>query len=286
MNAVTETICSKCGATNPAAAKFCSACRNPLQATATPTPAPPVNPVPPPRPSPGIGGMMSGGGKTVTKQVNGDAHAVYAQTVKHLRGLADTEIQHELAPQQLAAKVGFKSFGLTLGMGIEVDTSVQIAPTTPGQSQVAITTKTDSSSTSKLLITSIVIWLMIWFSWGLAPMILLLGAIAMGLSWWQLQTSPGESIAKALVAELTNIRSTAPEPQETAAPTPAPATPDPAPQPVAAELPPKPGSAAPAAAAAEDEVFERIGKLAKLKDAGAITDAEFEAKKAELLERI
>jgi hypothetical protein len=44
-------------------------------------------------------------------------------------------------------------------------------------------------------------------------------------------------------------------------------------------------AAAPAAAApaATTDPLEKIGQLAKLRDAGAITDAEFEAKKAELL---
>ena len=35
-----------------------------------------------------------------------------------------------------------------------------------------------------------------------------------------------------------------------------------------------------------DDAFEKLEKLAKLKDSGVITEEEFNAKKAELLERI
>jgi hypothetical protein len=36
----------------------------------------------------------------------------------------------------------------------------------------------------------------------------------------------------------------------------------------------------------EDDLFEKIEKLSKLKDLGAITEEEFQAKKTEILERI
>ena len=58
----------------------------------------------------------------------------------------------------------------------------------------------------------------------------------------------------------------------------------------AAPVPPPPTSTAPVAAGASGstsaEITATLGELAKLRDAGAITVAEFEAKKAELLARI
>ncbi|MGG7566918.1 SHOCT domain-containing protein [Rhodovulum sp. DZ06] len=85
-----------------------------------------------------------------------------------------------------------------------------------------------------------------------------------------------------------------PQPQPGFAPEPAPApqwAPEPAPAPdFAPEVPPAPQPApAPApgmVAGTADEVFDAIERLARLRDAGALTDDEFGAKKAELLARL
>lgn len=42
----------------------------------------------------------------------------------------------------------------------------------------------------------------------------------------------------------------------------------------------------PAAASAEPDVLGQLEQLGKLRDAGVLTDAEFESKKAELLHRL
>jgi hypothetical protein len=64
-----------------------------------------------------------------------------------------------------------------------------------------------------------------------------------------------------------------------------PAAPPPAPAPAP---PPAPAPAAPAgpAAATADDVTRTLTSLAELRDSGVITPEEYEAKKAELLERI
>jgi uncharacterized membrane protein YdbT with pleckstrin-like domain len=63
---------------------------------------------------------------------------------------------------------------------------------------------------------------------------------------------------------------------------PTPTTPDRA----AVPAPPVPPAAAGGSVSASAEITATLGELAKLRDAGAITAAEFEAKKAELLARI
>ena len=69
-------------------------------------------------------------------------------------------------------------------------------------------------------------------------------------------------------------------------PEPAPQAWAPEPQPFQQPEPqPAPGFAEPGRASA-DEILETIGRLAKLRDAGALSDEEFAAKKAELLARI
>jgi len=64
----------------------------------------------------------------------------------------------------------------------------------------------------------------------------------------------------------------------------APATPAAAPAPVQAAPPPV--AAAPPAAASSDDQLQTLARLAELRDSGAITPAEYEAKKTEVLSRI
>lgn len=287
MNAVTDITCEKCGASNPVGAKFCSACRHPLQATASTPPQPPP-PQPPQRPNAGLGAMMSGGGKTVTKQVSGDAQTLYQQILDRFHGMAEAELQYEAAPQQLMVKAPYKSFMHTGGIVILVDTTIQIAQIAPGTCQVSVTTKTDNSSTNKLWMTAIGIWLLVWFLWMFAMGILLFGAILSALSFWILQSTPGEQVTKDLFAALTRNGGTVTKATPSASAGTSlgtstgarPSTPAPAPAPAAQQ------PAAAAAAAAEEDVFERIDKLAKLRDSGAISEADFESKKAELLSRV
>ncbi|APZ53251.1 SHOCT domain-containing protein [Salipiger abyssi] len=87
-----------------------------------------------------------------------------------------------------------------------------------------------------------------------------------------------------------------PAPQQAAPAAPAPAPADPEPQPVAAPEPPaaephakEPEPAAPQAKTTEtdsDAIIALIRKLADLREGGILTDAEFEAKKQELLSRL
>ena len=51
-------------------------------------------------------------------------------------------------------------------------------------------------------------------------------------------------------------------------------------------LRPAPADSRPAAATPDPDVLEQLRKLGELRNAGVLTDAEFEAKKAELLGRI
>ncbi|WP_432874991.1 SHOCT domain-containing protein [Kribbella sp. CA-245084] len=73
-----------------------------------------------------------------------------------------------------------------------------------------------------------------------------------------------------------------------AAPAPAPAAPAPAPAPVYAAPPPAPTYAAPAPApapapATTDDRLGQLKSLGELKDAGVLTEAEFQAQKAKIL---
>ncbi|MCR9279368.1 MAG: SHOCT domain-containing protein [Pseudomonadaceae bacterium] len=273
MTASTDTTCPKCQSSNPVGAKFCSSCRNPLKAAPGPGPTPP----PPPPPRPGPGGMLGGlNGKTANKQFSGDPDTIYAHLANEIHSTEGAEVQQQVPPQQISAKMPFKSLGTTIGQVIKVDTIIAVTPVSPGQCQVSITSKTDASTTGSVWAYSLAIWFLIVFLWGFAPFMIIVALAACGFGWWTLQSSPGEKISKGLFDMLAKNAGVA-------APTPN-ATPSPSPQ----QAPPAQPQAAPppSPAASEDEIFDRIRKLAELKEAGAITEADFEAKKADLLERL
>lgn len=273
MTASTDITCPKCQSANPVGAKFCSSCRNPLKAGPTPNPSPP-----PPPPRPGPGGMLGGiGGKTTSKQFSGDPDTIYAHLANEIHNTDGAEVQQQVPPQQISVKMPFKSLGTTIGQVIKVDTIVQVSPVSPGQCQVNITAKTDASSTSSVWAYTLGIWFLIVFLWGFAPFMIIVALAACGFGWWSMQSSPGDKISKGLFDMLAkNAGVAAPGPAAGPVP-PLAAAPPPAEPQTAAPKPPQ---------ANEDEIFDRIRKLAELKEAGAISEADFETKKAELLERL
>lgn len=284
MSEAAATHCPTCNGSNPVGAKFCSACRATL-AVAAAGPATVASPPPPPPPRPGIGGMMGQmGGKAVTRQIAGEASAVYAELARTVRAMPSTEIQQEVPPQQLSAKVAYKDFIATGGIVIAVDTSISVAPTTPGQCQVSITTKTDMSSTNKIWIYNLFFAVCGLFMLPF-PMWAIIVVIGLVMSFWLMSTAPGQNVSNGLFTHLSN---------NSAKLTSAPADLVVAPTEVAPPVVPAPVPAAAAANEArsetadsnEEEVFARLKKLAELRDAGAISDADFEAKKSDLLARI
>lgn len=299
MSEAAATHCPTCNGTNPMGAKFCSACRAPLSAAAPP---PNVNvPPPPPPPRPGIGGMMGQmGGKAVTRQINGDAATIYAALASHIRGLPSTEVQHEVPPHQISAKVAYKDLVSTGGIVIAVDTSVSIAPAAAGQSQVSVTTKTDLSSTNKIWIYNLFFAVCGIFLIPVPLWVIIVG-IALLMSFWLMSTSPGQNISNSLFEHLNKhsaqLASASGPDAGVAAVTPAAATPTSSsvtPPPAADNAPNQAATSGTTASVnssdspnnQEDEVFARLKKLAELRDAGAINEADFEAKKLDLLSRI
>ncbi|MEO0421057.1 MAG: SHOCT domain-containing protein [Pseudomonadota bacterium] len=287
MTATEATIaCPKCGNPNPIGAKFCSSCRTAL-GVATPPPGP--TPPPPQRPAGGLAGMVgAGAGKSETRQLQADAGAVFEHLANGLRNRGG-QVQQEM-PQQLNIKVPYKSFWLTLGAVIQVDTALQVVPTAAGQCQATLTTKTDGSSLNNVwtwfgLSFTVLLFLNLY----IFPIIILFGAASAFLTHRQLNSQPGAKITEGLFADLNNnLSSLSASADQPTQPAPGP-SPQPAPQPTP---PPGPQASAPASdasaddAEAEEEVFERLAKLAKLREMGAVTEEEFDAKKAELLKRI
>lgn len=279
MTATEATIaCPKCGNPNPIGAKFCSSCRAAL-GVATPPPGPAVPP--PQRPAAGLAGMVGAGtGKSETRQLQADAGAVFEHLANGLRNRGG-QVQQEM-PQQLNIKVPYKSFWLTLGTVIQVDTVLQVVPTAAGQCQATLTTKTDGSSLNNVWTWFAVSFTVLLFlNLYIFPIIVVLGAVSAFFNHRQLNSQPGAKITEELFADLnSNLSSLSARAEQPTQP-----APGPTPQ---RESQPAPQASTPAsdAEAEQEEVFERLAKLAKLREMGAVTEEEFEAKKAELLKRI
>lgn len=277
--------CPNCNAANPLGAKFCASCRAPLGATAGPQPQP-SPPPPPPPPRPNLGGMVGQmAGKTVTKQIAGDATAVYAHIAERIKGLPGTDVQQDVPPQQLSAKVSYKDFVTTAGVVIEVDTLVTVGSTGPGQSQVSVTSRTDMGSTKTIWMYNMFFALCGLFilPFPIWILVLVLGT-AMGL--WMVSSTPGQNVTKGIFDDLSANAAGL----EAAPVTPATSPGSPGPQPANSAAPGSANSTAqgttPSSDSGEAETFARIKKLAELRDAGAISAEDFEAKKVELLARI
>lgn len=87
----------------------------------------------------------------------------------------------------------------------------------------------------------------------------------------------GKAGGKLIAETIQNRQAWAPHPRQAAS------SPAPAPAESATAPPGRPGMSP---AASQEDVFEALAKLGKLRDAGIVTPEEFEAKKKELLDRI
>ena len=283
MSAATMSACPKCGAENPIGAKFCASCRNPLGATAAPPPRQP--PMPPPTTP--LQGLMSTGGKAATQNFAGSADAIHAHVLNLLEARKDTDIEQSSAPSQIVASAAFKDWLTTGGVVTRANTDIRIAAIGEQQSQVSVQAAIDSNTTNKVWGVLTVIWVLAILRLGIGSLVPIFALACFALTYWLLQTEPVEEISNEIFDSLRKNEGALATPARTASvsaqPGPPPAAaPAPTPEPAMSPAPQAQGETQ----ATEEEIFERIAKLAKLKDVGAITETEFETKKAELLARI
>lgn len=294
MNASAQTACPRCNSALPAGAQFCGACGSALGAP--PQPPPQAYAPPPPMPSmPNVAARFSGGGGGNTKQVNVAATAPDAfNTAMNILQGAEADVHWSQPPQAAKFVLTRKSFWSTGGMPIKYDGDLQVSPVGPGQSSVRLSLKVRWGSAGGLMI-GIVGFVVIgaMFNPWIMYSSLLLIAVCLGTTAWTVGSSLPEKALKELTDKIAMgggavqapVYTPAPQPQAYAAP---PAHPPAygAPTPPAAAPTPTPAPAAPAAMDDSAKIMEQIKQLGTLRDAGVLTPAEFEAKKAELLARL
>jgi hypothetical protein len=242
--------------------------------------------VPPQRPS--LTGMIGQtGGKTESMAIDADPAAAFSHIARYVQGLEGSEIKQQNAPQMLVARIAYRDLMATGGMPIKVDATIAVAASAPGQCTVSMTTKLDFSSTNTIwMVFGGLLLFLIATNMLLIMQYIMLGALGAAIGYWMLSTRPPAKITEALFE---NLRTNAGRLQGTAVELPSPA-------PLSASSPRGPEPPRPAAELPhtgngkaqdhDDEVFARIRRLAELRDAGAISTEDFEAKKAELLSRL
>lgn len=274
--------CPRCQTANAPMARFCSLCGQTLQGGMAPPPQPPQ---PPPPPPPVNRGMFLGGGAPGTPfPYEADVPTAFAAATSAVQA-AGGAVTWQAAPQSARFEMTKKDFMNTGGMKVRYDGELSIAPQGARQSLVRFNIKVNSGSLTPLILVNVVAVLILAMMSGPGGGFVLLVGLAAG--GWQLY-----NVSSKLPGELAEkVQRSLPAPPPLGA-----AMGGYAPQ-QAAYAPPPPvmngqmaggaghgGGAAPAGGTSS--AVEQLKQLAELRNVGAITPEEFEAKKAELLARL
>lgn len=208
-------------------------------------------------------------------------HQAYAHLTEALQSMS-ADITQPHHPTGLLASIPYKSLGTPLRFRCQA----VLQPTGPSATRLSYGIKVDWSSTFVVLGILVavglinIMFLSMWVG-VLAP----LCSIG-GIGWAVYDYAVG--IPNKLAAQVQKKLATAPVQPVQPAPTPMPAA-----APVAAPVTgpslvktPDPAPAPAPASASEDDVIAKIEKLAVLKGKGLISDAEFEQRRTELLDRL
>lgn len=256
------TACAKCAAPNPAGAAFCANCGAPF--TASPPPMPP--PVIPRAP-------MPAGGSQAQATLAMDAQQAFATAVNAVAA-AGGQMVGQQPPMAIQFNASKKSFWGTMNIPCRYRGEVTLAPAGPRQTAARVSVKIDWSGSSGFIALNLVVLLFTGF--------LIIPLAIVGFSLWSVSSKWSRDIAEAVAAQMPAMGAApawSPQPQ---AYTPTPQPPRP---PVTPPAPPK-AAAGPAAAPSETEVVDRLRKLKELLDQGVLDQAEYDAKRAELVAKL
>jgi len=227
----------------------------------------------------------SSGGTSKQATLNGAPHEVFARAMQAL-GAQGAEMTWQQEPQGAKFVLPRKSTWSTAGTTLKYDGDLQITSAGPSQSTARIALKIQWGSALPLLalqVASVVVAAMFNYYFATFALILIIGFLA--ITAWNVSSAIPEKAISDLIRTLNGgalVAAPAPAPAYSA---PVAAAVPPAHAPAPAAPAPTPARVAPTQAEAA-AVIEQIKQIASLRDAGAITPEEFEAKKKELLSRI
>ena len=296
-----DSLCPNpaCGAANRTGTRFCAACGTalagappvsvaPPETPRSETPRPesprPESPPQPPRYQPAaIGYAPVAADKSV--DVAMAAEWAYNHATQALQAMgADIAVQNP--PSALTAVILKK----TIGNPLRFRCQVTIQPTGPATSRITYGVKVDWHSTILILgvLAGVGAFNLMFLTVAVGYWVPLLSAAALGWAVYDYAIAIPNKLADELYKRLVAGPQVAPVPAPGA---PSNVTPLPhvgAPPVASSHAAPPPVVAAPVAPApaADDDIIVRLEKLAMLKDKGLISAAEFDSRRAELLDRL
>jgi Short C-terminal domain len=265
--------CPRCRAGNRADVRFCGSCGAPLQASAPPSPPPFTPPQPPTQRAssfPGSGGSASQG------SVTADASTTFNIAAQAITA-AGGQVILQSPPQSMRVAITRKDFANTSWMKVKFAGDIVITPAGSRQSTVHVRYQAENLMT--IVGTSVAVTLfavMLNAQTGLGGLMLLVGIAATAWTAYNLSNNLPRSMAEKLVLEIQmQAQSGATPIRQTAAPASQPAPPR-----------AQPNMSSNGSMTDGSGVVANMRKLQELRDMGALTAAEFEAKKTEILKRL
>jgi hypothetical protein len=250
--------------------------------------AAPMPPQAPPMPQPavrgfGMPGAASSGGPSQQANFRGEPQDAFAQGMQAI-ATSGGQVTWQSPPNAAKFLISKKSWWTTGGLTMKYEGDFTVQRTGPTDVAARFALKIVWGSYLPLALTQVAAVILLYFIniyFQVYPFLgLMLLAVALGYSAWQVSSALPEKLLQDIIK---NLQGGAPAMQA-----PQPVYAAPAPQPAYAPAAPMPAPAPAPAAPATDAsiIMEQIKQLASLRDAGALTPEEFEAKKAELLKRI
>ncbi|WP_395648071.1 SHOCT domain-containing protein [Terricaulis sp.] len=224
-----------------------------------------------------------GGGGGASKQAtfSGSAQDAYNQAVRAIQQ-SGGEVQWQQAPNAARFLLSYKNFWTTGGVVLKYDGDLAILPAGPGQTTARFGLKVQwNSALPLILLQGLAVIVLAMVNPYVMYFALIIIALTLAYTAWNVSSGVPEKTLELIVKNLqTGGAAPVQAPQQPYSP--------PAPQPPVYTPPAAPPTPAPQPAPADNTaaIVEQIKQLAGLRDAGAITADEFEAKKAELLKRI
>lgn len=285
-----QSLCSNpaCGAANRAGTRFCASCGTALSAAQAATPAQPAY-IPPPQPprfnsSSGLQPLATDKAADVQMAPEWAFHHV-VQALQAMQG----QIDSQTPPHGLTATLNKKSIGNPICFRCQVS----VKPTGPTSSRIVYGIKVDWNSTFLMLgiLVAAGAFNILFLTMSIGPLAPLLSVVAIGWAAYDYAIGMPNRLAADLQKRLlTPATPAALPPVQQPAPQAAPSNVTPLPTAAAPSFTPQVFTPAPDPVPAQpsdsDDIVARIEKLAALKDKGLISEAEFDKRRAELLDRL
>lgn len=275
-----------CGVSLRAGTRFCATCGTATGVADTSGPAAPPQPPQPPFPPRGSGGLggMSGGyaaGVVTDRSIDVQMAAewAYNHATQALQSL-NAEV-NGAAPGPITAIIPYKS----LGNPVRFNCQINIQPAGPASTRLSYGIKVDWGSTMLIMgiLVAFGLFNVMFLTGVVGPLAPLASVVSIGWAAYDFAVAVPNKLAAQLQKRLAQAPS-----QPASAPAPSNVTPiSPTFTPMQQPAAPQPAAPAPAPAAPEpDDIVARIEKLATLRDKGLLSEAEFDKRRAELLDRL